>query len=55
MVLVFFDAKGIIYMKYAPKGTSANAEHVKKALTRFLVHFRQKRLITSPPPFHTGA
>jgi hypothetical protein len=55
MVLVFFDAKGIIYMKYAPKGTSANAEDMKKALTRFLVVFRQKRLITPSHPVHTAA
>jgi hypothetical protein len=43
MVLVFFDTKGVIYMNYAPRGKTINAEYVKKALARFLVIFRNKR------------
>jgi hypothetical protein len=37
----FFNAKGVIYMNYVPKGKPVNAEYVEKALARFLVVFRQ--------------
>ncbi len=45
MVLVFFDAKGVIYMNYVPKGETVNAEYIKKALARFLKVFKAKWLI----------
>jgi histone-lysine N-methyltransferase SETMAR len=45
MVLVFFNAKGIIYMNYVPKGKTVNAEYIKKALARFLKVFKAKRQI----------
>jgi hypothetical protein len=45
MVLVFFDAKGVIYTNYVPKGETVNAEYIKKALARFLKIFQAKRPI----------
>ncbi len=45
MVLVFFDAKGVIYTNYVPKGETVNAEYIKKALARFLKVFKSKRPI----------
>jgi histone-lysine N-methyltransferase SETMAR len=47
MVLVFFDAKDVIYTNYVPKGETVNAEYIKKALARFLKVFKAKRLIMS--------
>jgi histone-lysine N-methyltransferase SETMAR len=47
MVLVFFDAKGVIYTNYVPRGESVNASYIKKALARFLAVFKEKRPITS--------
>jgi hypothetical protein len=44
---VFFNAKGVIYMNYVSKGKTVNAEYVKKAQARFLVVFRQKKMIMS--------
>jgi hypothetical protein len=35
MVLVFFDAKGIIYTYYMPKGETVNASYIQTALTSF--------------------
>ena len=64
MVLVFFDAKGVIYTNYVPRGETVNADYIKKALARFLVVFRQKRPIMSSQdwffhwdnaPVHTAA
>ena len=64
MVLVFFDAAGVIYTNYVPRGETVNAEYIKKALARFLVIFRQKRPIISSQewflhwdnaPVHTAA
>jgi hypothetical protein len=48
-ILVFFDAKGVIYANYISKGKTVNAEYVKKALTRILVVSRQKRPIMFSP------
>ncbi len=45
MVLVFFDAKGVIYTNYIPKGETVNAEYIKKALARFPQVFKSKRPI----------
>ncbi len=42
---VFFNAKGVIYMNYVPKGKPVNAEYVKKSLARFLDVFRQTKMI----------
>jgi hypothetical protein len=42
MVLVFFDAKGVIYTNYVPKGETVNAEYIKKALARFLKVSRRR-------------
>ncbi len=36
MVLVFFDAKGIIYTNFMLKGETVNASYIRSALTRFL-------------------
>jgi hypothetical protein len=64
MVLVFFDAKGVIYMNYVPKGKTVNAEYIKKALARFLKVFKAKRPIMASQdwflhwdnaPVHTAA
>jgi hypothetical protein len=32
MVLAFFDANGIIYTNYVPKGTTVNANYIMEAL-----------------------
>jgi hypothetical protein len=42
MVLVFLDAKGVIYMNYAPRGNTFNAEYVMKFLAWFLVIFGRR-------------
>jgi hypothetical protein len=64
MVLVFFDAKGVIYTNYVPNGETVNAEYIKKALARFLKVFKAKRPIMvsqnwflhwDNAPFHTAA
>jgi histone-lysine N-methyltransferase SETMAR len=64
MVLVFFDAKGVIYTNYVPKGETVNAEYIKKALARFLKVFKSKRPIMASQdwflhwdnaPVHTAA
>jgi histone-lysine N-methyltransferase SETMAR len=64
MVLVFFNAKGVIYMNFVPKGKTVNATYIRTALTRFLKVFRQKRLIVAEQewclhwdnaPVHTAA
>ncbi len=64
MVLVFFDAKGVIYTNYVPKGETVNAEYIKKSMARFLKVFRKKRPIMSSQewflhrdnaPVHTAA
>ncbi len=63
-MLVFFDAKGVIYMNYVPKGETVNAEYIKKALARFLNVFKSKRPIMASQkwflhwdnaPVHTAA
>ncbi len=43
MVLVFFDAKGVIYSNIVPKGTKVNADYIVMALRMFKRRFRQKR------------
>jgi hypothetical protein len=45
MVLVFFDAKGVIYTNFVSKGETVNASYIRTALARFLKVFRQKRPI----------
>jgi histone-lysine N-methyltransferase SETMAR len=64
MVLVFFDAKGVIYTNFKPKGEMVKATYIRNALTRFLKVFRQKRLIMAVQewwlhwdnaPVHTAA
>jgi hypothetical protein len=64
MVLAFFDAKGIIYTNYVPKGETVNAEYIKKALARFLKVFKANKPIMSSQdwflhwdnaPVHTAA
>ncbi len=64
MVLVFFDAKGVIYTNYVPKGETVNAKYIKKALARFLKVFKAKRPIMASQdwflhwdnaPIHTAA
>ncbi len=64
MVLVFFDAKGVIYTNHVPKGKTVNAEYIKKALARFLKVFKSKRPIMASQewflhwdnvPVHTAA
>jgi hypothetical protein len=63
MVLMFFNANGVIYMNYILKGETVNAEYIKKSLARFLKIFRKKRPITSQEwflhwdnsPVHTAA
>jgi histone-lysine N-methyltransferase SETMAR len=64
MVLVFFDAKGVIYTNYVPRGKTVNASYIKEALRRFLKVFKEKRPISSSQdwflhwdnaPVHTAA
>jgi histone-lysine N-methyltransferase SETMAR len=43
MVLAFFDAKGLIYTNYVPKGTTVNAKYIMEALGTFLKVLRKKR------------
>ncbi len=47
MVLMFFDANGVIYTNYVPKGETVNAEYIKKSVARFLKIFRKKRPVMS--------
>ncbi len=47
MVLVFFDAKGVIYTNYVPKGETVNASYIRSAVARFLKVFKEKRPIMS--------
>jgi histone-lysine N-methyltransferase SETMAR len=64
MVLVFFEAKGVIYTNFVPKGETDNASYIRTALARFLKVFRQKQLIMAAQdwwlywdnaPVHTAA
>jgi hypothetical protein len=64
MVLVFFDAKDVIYTNFIPEGKTVNASYIQTALTRFLKVFRQKRPIMAAQewwlhwdnaPVHTAA
>jgi hypothetical protein len=34
MVLIFFDAKGVIYTNFVPKGETVNASYIQTALAR---------------------
>jgi histone-lysine N-methyltransferase SETMAR len=43
MVLAFFDAKGLIYPNYMPRGTTVNAKYIMDARAKFLKVFKQKR------------
>jgi hypothetical protein len=47
MVHVFFDAKGIIYTNFVPKGVTVNASYIQTAMARFLKVFKQQRPIIS--------
>jgi hypothetical protein len=38
-VLVFFNAKGVIYTNYVLKGKTVNIKYIKKAVVRFLKIF----------------
>jgi hypothetical protein len=44
---MIFDTKGLIHMNYIPKGKTASAKYVNKALARFLKVFKENRLIMS--------
>ncbi len=43
MVLAFFDAKGLIYTNYVPRGTTVNATYIVKALGSFMKILKKKR------------
>jgi histone-lysine N-methyltransferase SETMAR len=64
MVLAFFDAKGIIYTNYVPRGTTVNANYIVEALGKFMKVFGKKRPIMAEgqwffhwdnAPVHTAA
>jgi histone-lysine N-methyltransferase SETMAR len=64
MVLAFFDAKGLIYTNYMPKGTTVNANYIVEALGTFLKVLRKKRPVMAAgewflhwdnAPVHTAA
>ncbi len=44
---MIFDTKGVIHMNYIPKGKTASAKYVNKALARFLKVFKENRPIMS--------
>jgi hypothetical protein len=65
-VLVFFDAKGVIYTNYVLKGKTVNTKYIKKAGVRFQQIFRRRGPscrprtggctgTTPPPSVHTVA
>jgi hypothetical protein len=43
MVLAFFDAKGLIYTNYMPRGNTVNARYIVEALGSFLKILKKKR------------
>ena len=43
MVVALFNAKGLIYTNYLPRGTMVNANYIVGALGKSLTIFRQKR------------
>ena len=43
MVLVFFDAKGVIYTNIIPRGQTVNEAYITKALALFMKKMQQKR------------
>jgi hypothetical protein len=45
MLLVFFDAKGVIYTNYVHEGETVNTSYIWTALARFMKVFKEKRLI----------
>ena len=45
MVVAFFEATGLIYTNYMPRGTRVNANYIVGALGKFLTIFRQKRRV----------
>jgi hypothetical protein len=45
MVLVFFDAKGVIYTNLVPKGKTVSFSYILTVLARFLRVFKEKRPI----------
>jgi hypothetical protein len=48
MVLAFFDAKGLIYTNYVPRGTTVNARYIVEALGSFLKILKKKRPVMVP-------
>jgi hypothetical protein len=64
MVLAFFQAKGLIFTNYVPKGTTVNARYIVEALGSFLKILRKKRPVMAAgesflhwdnAPVHTAA
>ena len=64
MVLVFFDAKGIIYTNIVPRGQTKNTAYITKALAIFMKKVWKKRLellnrewffLWDNAPVHTAA
>ena len=64
MVLVFFDAKGIIYTNIVPRGQTKNTAYITKALAIFMKKMWKKRLellnrewffLWDNAPVHTAA
>ena len=45
MVVAFFEATGLIYTNYMPRGTRVNANYIVGALGKFLTILRQKRRV----------
>ena len=47
MLLAYFDAKGVIYTDYVPRGKTVNSKYIIESLRRFLKIFKQKRKTTA--------
>ena len=43
MLIVFFDAEGMIYQHFVPKNQTINSDYYITVLSQFLVHLRKKR------------
>ena len=43
MVVAFFEATGLIYTNYMPRGNRVNANYIVGALGKFFKIFRQKK------------
>ncbi len=64
MLLAYFDADGVIYTDYVPRGETVNAKYIIESLGRFLEKYRAKRPIQASQewflhwdnaPVHTAA